>query len=484
MDEVVVETANDLLAGAGDGSVRRIVVRGEITGLPSLTLAPGQRLLGADDGAALGFAAGADGIGLTRDNEVSALRVRVEPARRAVFNDTSVDDLGRVRLAGLTAVGQVQLVADDRVRGGHVEVDGLDVVAADTRGRTARPSLLGVGVLQGAFTLWNRQGYAAAVLTGDLRGIGIGRDGAPARGSGVFVAGAGPDGGRVAVSLLDTGPVFTDGGITEGTADTITGGVFVVYGAHVREVRNRGAVTTYGVNDMLLDNWGTVDRWIAQAPLTSYGRSGVGMVNFGSITALRIRAPIETHGVGARGFNVYRLDTYAGPTVEEAEFDRITTHGDAAIGIQIGQPIGRLTVHNGIETSGGAGDSLVRGAIVRLSAHALSVQPGGRVDSIEVGGDLTSAGGGVAVVDVRGEVATMRAGGGIRAGGADADALHVDGGTIGLHDTEVDAGDGAAIRVTGAGGIELRNVRARGGHGDVVVQHGNAGQRPARDLPG
>lgn len=159
MDEVLVDTAGELMAAAGDGGVRRIVVRGkigEVSGLPSLTLAPGQRLVGAGDTAALVFAAGVDGIGLTRDNEVSALRVEVEPARRAVFNDTGVDDLGRLRLAGLTAVGQVQLMASDRVRSGHVEVDGLDIVAADTRERTARPSLLGVGVLQGAFTLWNR----------------------------------------------------------------------------------------------------------------------------------------------------------------------------------------------------------------------------------------------------------------------------------------------------------------------------------------
>src|SRR6266540_3634905 len=58
---------------------------------------------------------------------------------------------------------------------------------------------------------------------------------------------------------------------------------------------------------------------------------------------------------------------------------------DAAIGIQIGQPIGRLIVHKGIHTEGGTGDSLVRGVITRLSAHALSIQPGGRVEAVEVG---------------------------------------------------------------------------------------------------
>jgi hypothetical protein len=31
---------------------------------------------------------------------------------------------------------------------------------------------------------------------------------------------------------------------------------------------------TYGVNDMVLDNWGVVDRWTAEAKITSHGQSG------------------------------------------------------------------------------------------------------------------------------------------------------------------------------------------------------------------
>jgi hypothetical protein len=472
MDVAEVETAEALVAACGDMGIRRIVVHGRVSGLPSLTLAPGQHLVGAEaSDAALEFSSGTDGIGLTRDNEVSTLRVEVDPTARAVFvRDGGGDDVGRLRLAGLTVVGQVQLMAGGQVRAGRVEVDGLDIVAADTRDRDERPALLGVGVLQGAFTLWNRNDDPGAVLTADLRGIGAGREGAPVRGSGVFVAGAGPDGGRVDVSRIETGPVFTDGGIAEGTADTITGGVFVVYGAHVEEVHNRGPVTTYGVNDMVLDNWGVVDRWTAHAPLTSHGRSGVGMVNFGSIGSLRIQSPIETYGVGARGFNVYRLDGFTGPTVDEVEFDRITTHGDAAIGIQIGQPIGRLTINGAVVTGGNAGDSLVRGVITRLSAHALSIQPGGQVDRIEVGGDLTAAGADVTTVDVRGEIGMMQIGGGIHATGAGSDGLRVDGGRVGLHNTEVYSRDGAAVRIVGAARVDLHGVEAHGKTGDVVVE--------------
>jgi hypothetical protein len=459
-----VSTVDELVAAVGDDAVRRITVEGQIAGAPTLRLAPGQQLVGGEEGTAVVFADGVEGLQVTRDNEVSRIRLQVEPRLRAIFNDTSVDDLGTVRLADISTVGQVQVLARDRVRGGHLEVDGVVVIGADIRDRTDRPHIMGVGVLQGAFTVWNLQPDDEVVLTAELRGISAGRDDGPVRGSGVFVGGAGESGGRLEVGVLETGRVFTDSGMPEGTRDVISGGVFVVYGAHVREVRNRGPVTTHGVNDMVLDNWGRVENWTADAPLTSYGPSGVGFVNFGAITSLRIAAPIETHGRGARGFNVY-----TGGALESAEFERITTHADAAIGIQVGQPIGRLVVRDGIHTHGGAGDSLVKGVITRLSAHALSVLSGGAIDHVEIDGTLASDGADVVTVDVEGEIGTMNAAGGIHARGTGSDALHIDGGALGLHDTEVTAADGAAIRLTGATLTELRGVTANGTHGDVVI---------------
>jgi hypothetical protein len=470
----IASTAEQLRTAVASGTAELRVV-GEITGATPLRLAPGQQLAAAEPGAAIHFAAGGDGLLLTQDNTVTGLRLTVEPTRRAIANDTSVEDLGTLRLTGLTVLGQVQLLARDRVRAGHVSIDRLDIVAADTRERSERPALLGVGVVQGAFTLWNMQDDPGVTVTAVLQGISAGRDAAPVRGSGVFVAGAGPgaDAGRVDVEELTTGPVYTDGGIAEGTHDTITGGVFVIYGAHVGRVENHGPVTTYGVNDMMLDNWAEVDQWTAHAPLTSYGRSGVGVVNFGSIGTLRIAAPIETYGIGGRGFNVYRLDGFTGPTVRAAEFDRIVTHADAAIGVQIGQPIGSLVVHRGIETFGGAGDSLVRGVITTLSAHALSVQPGGRVEHMEVRGGLRGAGAGVTTVDIRGEVADACVEGGIVATGSGSDALRVEGGTLRLHDTEVSSAGGAAVRLAKGAKADLREVRASGATGDVVDEAGD-----------
>jgi hypothetical protein len=328
--------------------------------------------------------------------------------------DTAMSTLGRIELRG---VGRVQILARDKVRAGHVVVNGLDIVAADARSESERPHGYGVYVIQGAFTLWNIQPNEKVAISADLVGISCGRSGSPVIGSGVFVSGAGDKGGRLNVRRLETDAVYSDGKIAPGTPDQITGGVFTVYGAHVDVVRNRGPVVTYGVNDMALDNWGVVDRWTADEKITSHGPSGIGFVNFGTVNKLKVNAPIETFGQGARGFNVYT------GTVKLAEFDRVITHADGAVGIQISQPIGRLIVRRGIETFGGTGPSLVKGAVMNLSAIGLSIKPGGSAREIEINGGIKTNGPGVSPIEQHGAIKTFRVSGGCIAAGGGFDKI-------------------------------------------------------------
>jgi len=53
-------------------------------------------------------------------------------------------------LRGVTTTGCVQILARDKVRGGHVDVNGLDIVAADARGEKERPHGYGVYVINAA----------------------------------------------------------------------------------------------------------------------------------------------------------------------------------------------------------------------------------------------------------------------------------------------------------------------------------------------
>ena len=104
------------------------------------------------------------------------------------------------------------------------------------------------------------------------------------------------------------------------------------------------------------------------------------------------------------GFNVYT------GTVNSAEFDRIVTHADGAVGIQISQPVGEINVRRGIETYGGTGDSLVKGAVVKLAATALSIKPGGSARQIEIAGGLLAHGEGVDPIELHGPVCSLHIG--------------------------------------------------------------------------
>jgi hypothetical protein len=407
-----VTSVDALIAAIGEG-VGTVVVSGRLSNVPSLRLSPGQSLCGAAEDSKIAFADGADGVELTCDNGIHNVHLCAASSQRAIFNNTSVHTLGCIQLRGVTTRGRVQILARDNVRGGHVEVNGLDIVAADARAESERPHSYGVDVLRGAFTLWNMQDDKDVALSGDLVGISVGRDGAPVRGGGVFVSGAGDSGGRLIVRRLETGPVHSDGGIAPGTPDCISGGVFVLHGTFVDSVNNRGVVTTYGANDMVLDNWGMVDRWVTQGKITSRGPSAIGFVNFGTTNILEMNAPIETFGQGARGFNVY-----AG-AVNSAEFERIVTHAAGAVGIQISQPVGRIKVRRGIETYGGTGDSLVKGVVVKLSAIALSVKPGGAAREIDVAGGLVTHGEGISPLELQGDIESLRIADGLTAAGAE-----------------------------------------------------------------
>ena len=415
-----------------------IEVDGSLAGMPMITLRPGVTLRGGT----LRF--GAKGIRLTSDNLLEDVTVIVPDTEVAIGNDTAIGDFGRLTLRNVRTRGQVLLLADDAVRRGHVEVDGLAVASADLRGRSDRPHGFGVDAMQGGFTLWNRQPDPAVRITASLKGISAGATESPIRGSGVFVAGhgdraGGADGGLVDVDVLRTGPVVTDGGIGPGTPDLISGGVFVVSGARVAAVINDGPVTTMGSNDMVLDNWGVVGAWTARAPVTSHGPSGIGFVNFCTLDRLDVQAPVTTYGAGARGFNVYD------GLLHSARFESITTHADGAVGIQVSKDLPVLDIAGTVTTNGGRGTSLVRGQQVQLSAIALSVQPTGRIGRLSVGGSLSTHGDDVVTLDVEGAIDTLKVQQGITAAGVGSDAVRLTGKVPGLEEVPVTAAHGQRI---------------------------------------
>lgn len=424
MGSTKVGNAAELTTALAAGALE-IEIAGTITGLPMIALPPGVTLRGGT----LRF--GAKGIRLTADNTLDGVTVETAEDEVAILNDTAVADMGTLTLRDVRTMGQVFLVAEDAVRAGHIRIEGLRIAGANVRGRSRRPFAYGVEALQGALTVWNRQPDPAVTITADVVDVVVGSAAAPIRGSGVFVGGYSDRdgkavGGTLRVARLRTGEIHTDGGIPSATPDLISGGVFVITGAVVDKVINAGPVTTYGQNDMVLDNWGEVATWTALAAVTSNGPSGIGFVNFGAIDLLDIQGPIRTTGKGARGFNLYD------GSLREARFAEISTTGDGSVGIQISKPMTTLSVTGDVTTTGGSGLSLVKGVQVVLEAIALSIKPGGEIADITIGGRVDSSGDGVTAVEIFGKVGHFAVEGGIRAYGKKADAVHIGGPVPGL----------------------------------------------------
>jgi hypothetical protein len=168
---------------------------------------------------------------------------------------------------------------------------------------------------------------------------------------------------------------------------------------------------------MAPDNWGRVDEWTSNAPITTRGASG--FVDFGWLGRLDVRGPIESFGVGARGFNLYDGE------LASASFDSIVTRADGGVGIQVARPRPMLTVRGDVRTEGGRGVSLVRGERVELEAIALSVKAGGSIGEATVGGRLETRGDGVVTIEPGGTIGRLDVAGGVVATGRESDAARV-----------------------------------------------------------
>ena len=417
----IVSTLSELTSAAASEDVTTIQVSGAITGVKSLLLKPGSKLEGAANGAALIFDAGQDGVGVAKDNTIIDLELKTEPHRSAVYLQAPHDHFGSLKLERLNVVGCIGLIAEGNAGPGDaVTVKDVHIAEADARNLTKGPVGFGVEIVPAAFTLLNRRTSPDSRIQAEVSNISAGSSEKPIQGTGILFGGT-PGGGEISC-FLETGTIHSNSGLPPGTADRISGGVFVVQGAFADEGRNVGSVSTYGTNDMVLDNWGVVERWTALADCTSYGPSSIGFVQLGQIGTISIEGVLETHGAGSCGFNAGEVKQASDVTsskgpeageVREATFKRIVTHGDGAIGVQVSVPEGRIIVKNGIETFGGVGSSLARGVVMKLAATALSIKPGGAAEEIHIENGLITHGHDVQPLELLGQVGTLHISGNV-----------------------------------------------------------------------
>ena len=437
----VASLADLMTALAGNGPCT-LELQTSVTCPYSITLPPGFALTGKDKDSAFLIFGNSDGIGLTANNRVANLTVIATPGARAIYTQTGFADMGQITLEALDVTGQVSIITRSGTDKLALVVDKLHIAACDARRYSEQPQKHGVNVYQGALTVYNFSGDTQSTIHATLTDISVGAKNAPVLGSGIFVSGFGDQGGWVQLDKLTTGAVYSCGMLPYGTADIITGGVFIVYGVKAKQVEHFGEVVTYGVNDMVLDTWGEVEHWIAHAPVVSYGPSGIGFVNFGSVDTFVAESEIITYGLGARGFNQYD------GTVKNIRFKSIETFGNGSIGIQVSKPVGSITVDAGVTTHGSIGNTLVKGVNMKLPAEAFSVKPGGSVAKLTVKGDLVTHGANVVTYAVE---------------GGKVDAIDIQG-QVRAH------GKGSnAVLVADNGSTPLTNVRAKADAGEALV---------------
>ncbi|MDY6018784.1 MAG: hypothetical protein SPJ15_03905 [Anaerococcus sp.] len=386
-----------------------------------IKLKAGQKIKGKDKNILLSFING-DGLGLSKDNEISNLSIQTSPSNRAIYLDSVEKDLGKVKLNDLIVTGMVQFLTRGNNEKLDLEVNDLDIVFADARNYPERPMKYGVNVYQGAFTVYNFNPSKESSISFKGSGIRIGRKNAPVLGSGLFISGFNDENGPVEIEYLQTEDVYSNGMIPKGQPNLITGGIFIVYGAFAKKIVSKGQVVTYGNNDMVLDVWGEVNDWLVENEVTSYGSSGIGFVNFGTVKNFRADKEIATYGLGARGFNQYD------GTIGEAYFESIKTLGDGSIGMQFSKPVGKITVGD-VLTKGSTGQTLVKGEIMELAADGISVLKGGQIENLEILRDLATEGDGVTSYHVNGGIVKeFKIGGSIKSKGNDSKEVTIENG--------------------------------------------------------
>lgn len=351
----------------------------------SIHLKKGQKLIGINDNVFISFINGGS-IELEGDNEISNLSIQTTPTKRAIRLKSSHEDLGEIKLKDLIITGMVQILTKAPNKYLDVKIENIDIVSSDSRNYPQRPMKYGVNVYQGALTIYNYNPDKESLINVDIDGIKLGRKNAPVIGTGVFIGGLNDDTGRIEANNLVTDDIYTNGMIPTGQPNLITAAIFIVQSTIAKKILTRGNTVTYGTNDMVLDVWGKVEKWVVEKPIVSYGQSAIGFVNFGEVEYFKANSPIKTYGLGARGFNQYD------GTIKEAIFDSIETIGEGSIGMQVSKPVGKIEVINDVKTKGSIGQTLVKGVIMELAADAISIKEGGLVEDLTVGGNLEVGG--------------------------------------------------------------------------------------------
>lgn len=373
MTTTVVDRATDLLIAVETG-VEVIEIAAPIGGLPPLALSRGQTIIGKGAATPLSFVH--DGLSLSGTNSLKSLHINCPATASAINVAPGATECGSFHLSECQCEGVVHLVFDDNAGDVTLAIAGIAVTCANATALLPRPAGNGVEVQQGALTVWNRS-VAPTVVTLVARDIVIGSSAQPVGGTGLFVAGnQSGKGGTISLHQLETGPIFSDSMLPEGTTGIVAGGIFLLAGVNGEWVETLGDIVTWGANSVPIDTWGLIGHWRIDGNARSHGPSAVGMVNAGTLERCTINGEIETFGDGARGCCIY------GPT-GTITARAIRTHGSAAAGLHVVDQLDAIILTDGVFTAGAPGQGLMKGRMIETPAHGVEVETSGRLGVLD-----------------------------------------------------------------------------------------------------
>jgi hypothetical protein len=451
------------VAASQDRTARYLILRNDLTNVPSIALLPFQSVSGEFDGKKIEFAPGIDGFRLSKGNELKNLTIVASPDKRAIYQDPDAESLATQHLHRLNVTGQISFVIGSATKKGRIDASFVHIAQASTMHYADRPNRFGVDMVQGALTIWNRSEETVEIEV-DIAHYTCGSEAEPVNASGLVIAGA-PDeqAGSVKVNFLSTGAIYTKGEIAKGVADLVGAGISVGYNVLVRHINIYGHIVCLGGNEMGIYNWGTIERGSMTDRIETRGSNGCGFINAGIVNRFDFIADIETFGVGARGF--YMFDG----TIKDIHFNKITTHGDAACGVQFDRYIDVMSFSKGIETFGNAINVLFADTVVKASADAVSLKQGATVRLLKVTGDLVSHGEDVHTISDEAAIEKLLVSGRVVATGAKSVALKVKEGYFGADNTEFTSEQGAAVLIEKAKINNCHGLVAHGKDYDLLI---------------
>ncbi len=459
----IINTVEELVAATQDIKARYLIIRKDLTDVPSIKLNPFQSITGQTKGCTLKFKKGESGICLTKSNELRNLNIEVEDDHKAIYQDMSVAKFYTHKLNHISTKGIISFIVDDTFEQGAIDASFIHIVSANTNALPMRPNRYDSDSLIGAFTVWNQSDNNTTIEI-SLEHFTCGIPTAPIKASGLLLWGNDELKGKVKANYINCGNIYIHADIPANKPDLVAAAFINGFQVDTRQVTLIGEIITEGANEMGIYNWGKISHFSMYKDLITKGANACAIINAGLIGKMNFMSNIETHGTGARG--LYMYDGH----IADIHFEDVITHGDASTAIQFSRHIDNMTIDGNVEAFGnGLNVKLHDGTIVRVSADAIGVKYGGSVRLLRCSGNLITHGDEVRTIYNEASIERMFVQGEVIAKGEKSVAMEVNQGYFGGENINFVSEKWAAVRVESAKVNKTIGLNAKGKEFDLLI---------------